>query len=221
VLEDRVVPTTGNDGNDHIHFSSGGQEIQAHVDGFPNGRFNPTGRLVAYGVAGINVIQVDGGITLPAWLYAGPGNDLLHGGIDVLVGGPGNDTLIAGGSRDLLIGGSGAAVLVGNSGDDILIAGTTAFDAHQAALAAIIAEWNSDWSYADRIADLSGAGSDVPNNGDYFLIASGQAATVFATATVDQVYGSSGMNWFFGKRTGSAMDILTGLHDGEIVQDLA
>jgi predicted outer membrane repeat protein len=219
-LRDLVV--TGNDGNDHIHFTPGGQAIQAQVDGFPNGRFNPSGRLVAYGVAGNNTIQVAGSITLPAWLYAGPGNDLMQGGggNDVLVGGAGNDTLIAGSGRDLLIGGSGAAQLVGNSGDDILIAGTTAFDTNQAALAALMAEWTSARSYADRVANLSGTGSGPRNNGSVFLIASGPGATVFATTAVDQLLGGSGMNWYFAKQSGTVKDLLTGLHDGEIVEAL-
>ena len=54
-------------------------------------------------------IQVAGGITLPAWLYGGDGNDRLQGGggNNVLVGGAGDDQLIGGGGRDLLIGGLG------------------------------------------------------------------------------------------------------------------
>jgi Ca2+-binding RTX toxin-like protein len=210
---------TGNDGNDHIHFTPGGQEIQAQVDGFPNGRFNPTGRLVAYGVAGNNVLQVAGGITLPAWLYAGPGNDLLQGGggNDVLVGGGGNDTLMGGKGRDLLIGGSGASTLIAGSGDDLLIAGTTAYDANEVALSAIMAEWTSARDYATRIANLSGTGSGPRNNGNYFLMASGPNATVFDNGQQDVVHGSSGMDWFFANL---AHDLLDGRHDSEIVENL-
>jgi hypothetical protein len=216
-LLDLIV--TGNDGNDHIHFTPGGQEIQAQVDGFPNGRFNPTGRLVAYGMAGNNVIQVAGGITLPAWLYAGPGNDLLQGGggNDVLVGGGGNDTLISGKGRDLLIGGAGAAHLVGNSGDDILIAGTTAFDNNEAALAAIMAEWTSNRSYADRVANLSGTGTGPSSNGSYYLIASGPSATVFDNGASNVLNGGGGMDWFFANL---ALDSINGQHDSEIVENL-
>jgi hypothetical protein len=220
-LRDLVV--TGNDGNDHIHFTSGGQGIQAQVDGFPNGRFSPTGRLVAYGVAGNNIIQVDGGITLPAWLYAGPGNDLLQGGggNDVLVGGGGDDTLIAGKGRNLLIGGSGPAHLVGNSGDDILIAGTTAFDHNDAALAAIMAEWTSARSYADRVANLSGTGSGPRENGNVFLIASGPNATVFDNGAIDVLDGGSGMDWFFADQSGGvAQDFVNGRRGSEIVDEL-
>ena len=64
---------------------------------------------------------------------------------------------------------------MGNSGDDILIAGTTAFDHNQAALAAIMAEWTSARSYADRVANLSGTGSGPRDNGSVFLMASGPA----------------------------------------------
>jgi Ca2+-binding RTX toxin-like protein len=216
-LRDLVV--TGNDGNDHIHFTPGGQEIQAQVDGFPNGRFNPTGRLVAYGVAGNNTIQVAGGITLPAWLYAGPGNDLLQGGggNNVLVGGAGNDTLMGGRGQNLLIGGSGAATLNAGSGDDLLIAGTTAFDNNEVALAAIMAEWASGRDYATRIANLSGTGTGPRNNGDYFLIAGGPNATVFDNGAVDVLSGGSGMDWFFAN---VAQDIIHGRRDSEIVVGL-
>jgi hypothetical protein len=122
--------------------------------------------------------------------------------------------------RDLLIGGSGAAQLVSNFGDDMLIAGTTAFDANEAALAAIIAEWTSARSYADRVANLSGTGSGPRANGNYFLKASGPDATVYSNGKQDVLHGGSGTDWFFAKLSGSVTDILTGLHDSEIVEDL-
>jgi Ca2+-binding RTX toxin-like protein len=119
--------------------------------------------------------------------------------------------------RDLLIGGAGAAQLRGNGGDDILIAGTTAFDHNQAALAAIMAEWTSARSYADRMANLSGTGSGPSNNGNYFLMAGGPNATVFDNGAVDVLNGGSGMDWFFANLT---QDIIHGRRKSEIVESL-
>ena len=60
-------------------------------------------------------------------------------------------------------------------GRDLLIAGTTAYDGNEAALAAIMAEWTSGRDYATRIANLSGTGSGPRDNGSVFLMASGPA----------------------------------------------
>jgi Ca2+-binding RTX toxin-like protein len=63
-------------------------------------QFAPTARLIAYGGSGDDDIQVVGGISLPAWLYGGDGNDRLQGG-------DGNNVLVGGAGDDLLVGGSG------------------------------------------------------------------------------------------------------------------
>src|SRR5262249_21367159 len=142
------------------------------------------------------------------------------GGDSVLVGGAGDDTLLGGKGRSVLIGGLGADQLVGNSDDDLLIAGTTAFDGNLAALDAVLAEWASARSYADRVANLSGTGSGPRANGDVFLKASGPDATVFDDGAVDQLQGASGMNWYFAKRSGLVTDLLPGLGASELVEDL-
>src|SRR5205823_15095646 len=135
-------------------------------------------------------------------------------------GGAGDDQLIGGNGPDLLIGGLGADQLVGNSGDDLLIAGTTAFDDNLAALDAIMAEWTSARSYAERVANLSGTGSGSRNNGETFLTVGGPTATVFDDGAVNQLQGASGMNWYFANMSGSVKDIIRGLNDWEIVEDL-
>lgn len=54
-----------------------------------------------------------------------------------------------------LFGGDGRDLLFAGRGDDILIGGTTDYDANDAALAAILAEWNSlGENYSMRIASL-------------------------------------------------------------------
>jgi sugar lactone lactonase YvrE len=213
---------TGTAGDDKILFNPGGGQggtVKVKVNNLPSGTFSPTGRLIAYGVAGNDDIEVAGGITLPAWLYGGTGNDRLKGGggNNVLIGGGGNNTLIGGPGRDLLIGGSGASTLTAGSGDDLLIAGTTAYDANEAALAAIMAEWTSSRDYSTRIANLSGTGTGPRANGNYFLVAGGQHATVFDNGVADVLNGGSGADWFFASL---AQDLIHGRHDSEIVESL-
>jgi hypothetical protein len=215
------LSVVGTPGNDKILFNLGGKNgtVNALVDNLPQGTFNATGQLIAYGLAGNDDMEVARGVTLPAFLYGGAGNDYLQGGggNDVLVGGAGRNDLIAGPGRDLLISGSGSSTLNAGSGDDLLIAGSTAFDANQVALDAIMAEWTSSRSYATRIADLSGASTGPRSNGNYFLIASGPKATVFGNNATDVVDGGSGSDWFF---VDLARDILRGVRKGEIVEDL-
>ncbi|MBW3541445.1 MAG: hypothetical protein KY476_14355, partial [Planctomycetes bacterium] len=173
-----------------------------------------------YGQADDEIV-VAGSIGLPAWLYGDAGNDRLKGGAghDVLIGGSGDDTLIGGSGRDLLIGGTGADLLLGNAGDDLLIAGITAFDHtptgqlqrhHDAAIAAIMAEWTSANSYAMRIDNLRNGGG---LNGDWKL----NSETVGHDADADWLTGSSGSDWFLfdGER-----DRPTDLNDESFVSEL-
>src|SRR5262249_35847545 len=147
-----------------------GGDVEVTIGGVSQGVFHPTGRLVAFGQAGDDDLQVAGSIGLPAWLYGGDGNDRLQGGARAngLLGGAGDATLLGGGGRHVLIGGAGADALVGNGGDDILIGGSTTYDANEAALHAIMAEWGSAADYGTRVAHLRGtlAGG---LNGTYYL----------------------------------------------------
>jgi hypothetical protein len=200
----------GTPGNDTIVFSPVGNagDIAVSLNGVSLGTFHPTGRLIAYGGAGDDDIQVAGSITLPAWLFGGDGNDRLKGGNgnNVLEGGVGDDLLVGGGGRDLLIGGGGADRLIGNGGDDILIGGTTAYDQDFAALCAIMDEWTSDHDYATRVANLTNTGSGLLSrlNGDYFLV---QGQTVFNDASKDQLTGSAGTDWFFAGTADKVTDL--------------
>jgi Ca2+-binding RTX toxin-like protein len=200
-LSDLIV--YGTSGNDTIVINpvGAGNGVTVNVNGTTLGTFNPTGRIIAYGLAGDDDIQVAGGVTSPVWLYGGDGNDRLKGGngSNVLEGGAGDDLLAGGNGRDLLIGGGGADRLIGNGGDDILIGGTSAFDADDAALTAIMAEWNrTDIGVATRVAHLSDQTSSIGFlsrlNGDYFLI---QDVTVFNDSSKDTLTGSAGSDWFF------------------------
>jgi Ca2+-binding RTX toxin-like protein len=224
-LQGNDLVVSGTTGNDSIAINPGGAgTVQVILNGVAQDGYSPTGKLVVYGQAGHDVIVVEGGVSLPAWLYGGDGHDTLTGGSghDVLLGGAGDDTLDGGGQgRDLLLGGLGADVLTGNAGDDLLIAGTTAFDGNQAALAAILAEWTSSRSYAARVANLKGAGSGPRANGSTFLKVSGPDVTVYDDGAVDVLTGNSGSDWFFANLSGGVvLDIINGRGGSEIVEEL-
>ncbi|HMC64371.1 MAG TPA: hypothetical protein VKI65_05480, partial [Gemmataceae bacterium] len=212
----------GTAGNDTIVFSPGGNsgDITVKLNGVSLGTFHPTGRIIAYGQAGDDDIQVAGSITLPTWLYGGDGNDRLKGGSgpNVLLGGAGDDLLVGGSNRDILIDGTGADRLVGNANDDILIAGRTTFDNIDAALAGILAEWTSSRDYATRVANLSGTGNGPRLNGNVFLQAN---TTVLDDGMQDVLTGSSGQDWFWANYKGSGvLDKITDLSASEFANDL-
>jgi uncharacterized delta-60 repeat protein len=228
-VPDLVV--VGTAGDDQISFTQGpGQEVRARLNGALVATATPTGRLVAYGLSGDDDIQVAGGITLPAWLYGGAGNDRLKGGSgsNVLLGGAGDDLLVGGNGRDILIGGAGADRIVGNAEDDILISGSTAFDGNEAALAAILAEWTSTRDYATRVANITGAGTGASFaarlNGGFFLRVTGDQATttVYDDGAADVLTGSSGQDWYFANLAGSGvLDRVTDLSAAEFANDLS
>lgn len=139
---------------------------------------------------------IDGGLG-DDLIQAGSGDDRVWGGAgsDIIVGGKGEDRIFGGLGRDVLIGGTGADHIYGQFGDDILISGRTQFDGNQRALRAIRDEWTQDRSFSDRVANLTGEGSDDRANADYFLKLGTNDATVFSDDSVDRVYGSFGADW--------------------------
>lgn len=207
----------GTTGNDTIVISPAGNAgaVQVQLNGSSLGTFTPTARVIAYGQAGDDDIQVAGSIELPAWLYGDSGADRLKGGKsdDVLLGGDGDDLLVGGGGRDLLIGGHGADRIVGNADDDILIAGFTQFDQDHEHLCDIMDVWTSNNSYASRTATLLST----------LLVAEGSSATVFDDDAYDVLTGSEGQDWFFVQRDGEnghVKDKITDLGASEFAADL-
>ena len=213
----------GTPGDDTIVIDRGGPgEVRVTWDGVDLGSFAapagaPFSRVVVYGGAGNDSIRVTPRLKLPAWLYAGDGNDLLRGGggDNVLVGGAGNDLLVGGDGRNLLIGGRGSDRLVGGPQDDILITGYTAFDDNDAALCAIMAEWTSPRDYATRVLNLSVGVTPDRRNGAYFLQ---QGKTVFNDGQSNTVVLSGGMDWYFVDPTHDTVALPT---DAPFVRDRA
>ena len=173
------------------------------------GSFNPTSRIVAYGLAGNDTIQMTGGVSLPGMFFGGAGNDTLIGGdgSDVLVGGAGNDILVGGFGNDVLTGGAGVDKLYGgligattsSTDGNILIGDSTSYDSNEAALWAISQQWNAPLDYATRIADLR-AGSSSLNS-----------TSVVNDKAVDQLFAAAGSDWFWNV---SGQDTITGLKSG-------
>jgi Ca2+-binding RTX toxin-like protein len=210
----------GTAGNDTILFNPAQQGVTVKINGTVVGTYQPTARILVYGQAGDDDIQAAGGVSLPVWLFGGDGNDRLKGGdgTNVLVGGAGDDLLVGGSGRDLIIGGDGADKIVGNAEDDLLIAGRTAFDADQAALAAVMAEWTSTANYADRLAHLQGSVGGA--NGSYFLVTDGPGATVTDDGLKDVLTGDLGRDWFFANLDFGVKDKITYLSANEFASDL-
>ena len=143
-------------GVDHIEFNAGNAgAVHVDVNGLPRGTFTPTGRLIAYGGAGLTNISVDNAITLSAWLFAGTGNTRLTGGSgnNVLVGGSGTDELIGGRGRDLLIGGGGSSTLRGN-GNYYLLPNVTVFN--DLSRDKLNSDRGDDWLFADAADKIQG-----------------------------------------------------------------
>jgi hypothetical protein len=91
-------------------------------------------------------------------------NNILVGSAQggVLIGGGGQNTIQSGGGRSILISGQGSGSVTGTKADDILIGGSTTYDpsgdANDAALSAILAEWQSHESYKLRVKHLEKGG---------------------------------------------------------------
>lgn len=160
--DDLVIVTTsapvlidGGAGNDILYGGSGDNTL---LGGDGNDiLFGGSGSNVLDGGAGDDTLIGGRGTDI---LRGGAGNDLLDGGRgdDLLIGGDGDDRLIGGRGRNILIGGSGSDQLIGQPGANVLIGGATIYDDDDEALSALLAEWSSNNSYADRVENLANGG---------------------------------------------------------------
>jgi len=234
----------GTAADDEVHVS---REINGRVRVRINGQvtwFDLTfAQIVIRGGDGNDTLTLNPGLGARAIVYGGRGNDILRtgaagdilfgeegddtlrgrDGADILIGGDGDDLLSGGDGNDILIGGAGADRLVGNADDDILIAGFTAWDGNIAALEAILAEWTSPRSYAQRVANIRGTGSGERLNGDYFLDAEGASSggrTVFDDGARDVLTGNQGIDFFFFNADTGVKDKITDLSAAEFADDI-
>ncbi len=207
----------GTNHKDHIKIESEchdriAVEIKSAGIRFEQIYIGPFSRIVLYGQAGDDHIEVDDDTFTEAWLFGGADDDHLHGGggSNILLGGEGDDYLTAGRGSDVLIGGVGSDHLQARRGEDILIGGTTDYDANAVALAAILGEWNSVGdNYLTRIAALQSSSSAYRLN----------ASTVHDDGVRDHLQGDSDLDWFFAHLSGNKKerDQISGLTNGEVV----
>jgi PKD repeat protein len=230
-LQDGDLFVGGTTGDDHITIqpADANGTVDVVVNGQDQGTFVPTGKVVAYGQAGNDLIEVVAGtavdgspvpLALPVVMFGGTGDDTLDArgasGPAVLSGGAGNDVLWGGGGRNLLFGGAGADVLHGGSGDDLLVGGVSTFDANLAALLALQAEWGrTDADYLTRISHLNGTAAGGLN-GAYTL----DAQSVFDDGAADSLSGDAGQDWFLAASGGTNPDLVNDLEPGELVTPL-
>jgi hypothetical protein len=197
-----------------VTLARGGASVIVKMNRQSRGEFPLSGfrRILVFGLAQADQITVASTISKPSELHGGDGNDSVTGGggDDLLLGDAGNDRLGGEGGRDVIIGGTGADRLTGGRrkarGDDsdLLVDGTTSYDALDAQLAAIVAEWTDrSASYSTRVAALRAGGSGVP------VLNSGSVAT---DSERDQLSGSPDLDWFFAS---TVADVISDLAAGE------
>jgi uncharacterized delta-60 repeat protein len=211
--------------------NAAGQEVR--INDTLLGVFPATDRVVVYGNGGSDDIEAAATLGRPVELYGGAGNDRLRGGSldDILVGGTGADLLAGGAGRDLLVGDGTPTLLnvgaidriVGDGDDDILVGGFVTWADRRDALGAILREWSSGRTYAQRVANLRTGGT--PGNyenhdgaGNDFLLAAD--VTVLDDLLPDVLTGDAGRDWFFLNADGPLRDRITDLAASEFADDL-
>lgn len=202
-------------GDDYLKIKIQDDDHDVRVRGFQN--IGNVARILVFGWDDEDEITIDDDIYLPTEIWGGDDDDKIKGGSgnDIIFGEAGDDKIYGGDGRDLLFGGLGEDRLYGDRHDDIIVAGFTVFESsvptnfaydrnltleqQRAAVEAIMAEWSSNRSYSQRVANIRGTGSGPRANGNNFLIASSTLAnsTVFDDNAEDKIWGDSGIDWFF------------------------
>lgn len=121
-------------GNNRLVFSlNNNGDVVARLDASVYGPFTVTGKIIAHGGDGNDVMTVASSVTVPVEFYGDGGDDYLAGGPldDLLVGGPGNDRLLGGEGNNTLYGDQiagelptdGDDRLYGRTGNDVMFGG--------------------------------------------------------------------------------------------------
>ena len=216
----------GTDNDDHVTINKAGSVYKVHADFLTTGNFRDVPvagitRIVVQVCDGDDHVTISGGISLPALIDGGEGDDHLNGGNgpNIILGGGGDDHINGGSGRDILIGGVGADRLVGNGDEDILIAGWTDHDAfnptsYYAPLWQLMDEWKDSSSQATRRSNIKNGGG---LNGSVRL----NALTAHDDLSQDKLTGSSGLDWFFANLSGgSFLDVITDQSGSELLEEL-
>ena len=222
----------GTDLDDHVTINQAGSVYRVHANFLATGNFRDIpiagiSRIVVQACGGNDHVTISGGISLPALIDGGTGDDKLNGGngTNIIIGGDGNDDIKGGNARDILIGGKGSDRLVGNGDEDILIAGWTNYDAflpstNHAPLWSLMAEWNRSTDQATRRSNIIAGGG---LNGVNRLSGSANplVRTVHDDNDQDRLTGSSGIDWFFANLSGGAfLDVITDRSAVELLEEL-
>jgi hypothetical protein len=178
--------------------------------------------VYAQGSADVVIAQL---VTRPAHLFGGDGDDLILGGFasDWIEGGQGNDylegdsfglggndTLLGGDGKDILVGGRGSDLLWGGPGSDLLVAGQVILPGYTlTGRTALQAEWRSDRSYDERVANILGVEPGDRLNENFFLIPDD---TLLEDSTLDQLFGDGEEDFFFAS---IASDLVVDRQPGE------
>ncbi len=218
----------GTDNDDRVTINQAGSVYKVHADFLATGNFRDVplagiSRIVVQTGDGNDQVTISGGVTLPALIDGGEGDDKLNGGngLNIILGGGGNDQINGGSARDILIGGTGADRIVGNGDEDILIAGWTDHDAFNPTsyydpLWRLMNEWSSSATQTIRRSNLTGATAGGLN-GSVLL----NSTTVHDDSDVDKLTGSSGIDWFFANLSGGlSLDSISDKTGGEFWEEL-
>lgn len=198
IVGDRLY-VIGTPGDDHVTINQQGNgTIKVHADFLKSGKFvtvpaQDVRQIVAHLLDGDDFLSMAGNIALPSILHGGAGDDQLKAGRGpaVLLGGAGNDELQGGGGRNVIIGGLDEDRLKGGNDDDVLIGGSTNIDEDEEAIWALLATWNSNASYDNRVAAI-----------DSLL-------TVSDDSEEDELKGHSGRDLFYQGLEDSLQDVKT------------
>ncbi len=133
-----VLAVGGTPRRDRIFFtrSTDGLELQVLLNSVTPETYSPgdISRIEAYGGGHNDLISLRDGISIPAILVGGAGNDVIYAGSgsDTIIGGAGRDTIVArsgndwidaGDDNDLAYGDAGEDTILGGNGNDILLGG--------------------------------------------------------------------------------------------------
>lgn len=122
----------GTPGDDEMAFTQSGTSITVDITQLNGSSVSlssvesgVTGRVIALGLDGVDVIDGSGLTSIGLIAFGGGGDDTLigGGGDDLLLGGLDHDVLIGDAGNDTLDGGEGDDIMQGGFGDDLLIDG--------------------------------------------------------------------------------------------------